>query len=352
MWWFALVPVSVAGAHVVSPAYAGNCQSPVWSRDGSKLAYEVNFHDKKIIELYVYDTLKATERRIRPLARGRSSLTEGFDVARESVAHEVSWAPAAIGRFVYSASTDGHDYDLYIDGSGPVAPAVGTDGAPAWSPNGRAIAFTSARSGEGDLYVLDVDRIDGPPKQVTSKADTSELFAAWSPVGRSLAYVSHSRQGDNVYVIDDTEKPVARRLTFWEGTQTRPSWSPDGKTIAFYANHEKPGRFDLTIVPAAGGEPTRLASGVVMSTHGPSWTPDGRSIVFVKDDDPRYDPLWIVPLSAPESARALGSDTVGNGDLDVVKAADGKIWVAVAAQGLVGDEVRDFKRVYVLELGP
>ena len=350
MWWFALVRLAVAGAQVVSPAYAGNCQSPAWSQDGSKLAYEVNYHDKKVIELHVYDALQRTERRIRPLNRGQSSLTQGFDVARESVAHEVSWAPTSIGRFVYSASTDGHDYDLFIDGSGPVAPAPGTDGGPAWSPSGRSIAFTSARSGEGDLYVLDVDRIDGPPKQLTSKADTSELFAAWSPIGKSLAYVSHSRQGDNLYVIDNIDKPDARRITFWEGTQTRPSWSPDGKLIAFYSNHESSTRFDLSIVPAAGGEPTRLANGVVMSTHGPNWTPDGRSIVFVKDDDARYDPLWIVPVATPASARALGADTVGNGDLDVVKAADGKLWVAVAAQGLAGDEVRDFKRVYVLEL--
>jgi hypothetical protein len=67
----------------------------------------------------------------------------------------------------------------------------------------------------------------------------------------------------------------------------------------------------------------------------------------VKDDDAHYDPLWIVPVATPASARALASDTVGNGDLDVVKATDGKIWVAIAAQGLAGDEVRDFKRVYV-----
>ena len=350
MWWFALERLAVAGAHVVSPEYAANCQSPAWSPDGSKLAYEVNYHDKKIIELHVYDTAKGTERRVRPLNRGQSSLTQGFDVARESVAHEASWAPASIGRFVYSASTDGHDYDLFIDGSGPVAPAPGTDGGPAWSPSGRSIAFTSARSGEGDLYVLDVDRIDAAPKQLTSKADTSELFAAWSPIGKSLAYVSHSRQGDNLYVIDNIDKADARRLTFWEGTQTRPSWSPDGKLIAFYSNHENPTRFDLSIVPAAGGEPTRLASGVVMSSDGPSWTPDGQGIVFVKDDDAHYDPLWIVPVATPASARALASDTVGNGDLDVVKATDGKIWVAIAAQGLAGDEVRDFKRVYVLEL--
>jgi Tol biopolymer transport system component len=152
---------------------------------------------------------------------------------------------------LYSASTDGHDYDLFIDGSGPVAPAPGTDGGPAWSPNGRSIAFTSARSGEGDLYVLDVDRIDGPPKQLTSKEDTSELFAAWSPIGKSLAYVSHSRQGDNLYVIDDIDKLDARRLTFWEERRRIRRGARTESLIAFYSNHENPTR--LRSLDRAGG---------------------------------------------------------------------------------------------------
>jgi Tol biopolymer transport system component len=350
MWWFALVPLAAAGARVVSPEYGGNCQAPAWAKDGSRLAYEVNFHDRKIIELYVYESGKGTAQRIRPLTRGQSTLTAGFEVSKESVAHEASWAPLAIGRFVYSASTDGRDYDLFLEGSGAIAPAPGTDGTPAWSPNGRSIAFTSARSGQGDLYLLEVDRLDGPPRQLTSKPDTSELYAAWAPTGKALAYVAHSRQGDNLYVIDDTSAPEARRVTFGEGTQTRPSWSPDGKRIAFYSNHGTPGRFDLAVVPAAGGEPTALVTGVVLSAHGPSWTPDGKSIVFVKDDDARFDPIWIVPVDTPSAARAVGADTVGNGDLDLVKGKDGKTWLAVAAQGLAGDEVRDFKRVYVLEL--
>jgi Tol biopolymer transport system component len=351
MWLLSCIASGWAGARAISPDYDGNCQSPVWSRDGSKLAYEVNFHDKKVIELYVYEPGKGAERRVRPLARGQSSLTAGFEVATtESVAHEASWSPASIGRFVYSASTDGHDYDLFIDGAGGVAKAPGADGNPSWSPNGRYVAFTSARTGEGDVYVLDVNTIEDAPRQLTTKADTSELYAAWAPNSKSLAYVSHSRQGDNVYVIDTIDKGEARRVTFWEGTQTRPTWSPDGKLIAFYSNHEEPTRFDLSVVAAAGGEPRSIAKGVVMSGRGPSWTPDGQSIVYVQDDDPNYDPLWLVAVASPGTARRIQSDTVGNGDVDVVQGTDGKTYVAVAAQGLVGDEVRDFKRIYVLQL--
>jgi Tol biopolymer transport system component len=181
---------------------------------------------------------------------------------------------------VYSASTDGHDYDLFIDGSGPGAHPRRERTA---GRRGRRTAARSRSRARAPARAISTCSTSigstAPPKQLTSKADTSELFAAWSPIGKSLAYVSHSRQGDNLYVIDNIDKADARRLTFWEGTQTRPSWSPDGKLIAFYSNHENPTRFDLSIVPAAGGEPTRLASGVVMSSDGPSWTPDGQGIV-------------------------------------------------------------------------
>ncbi len=340
-----------ANAHPVSPPYDGNCQSPTWSRDGAKLSYEVNYHDRKVIELYVYEPGSREPRRVRPIGRGTTSLTAGFDSAGgENVAHEVSWAPPIIDRFVYSVSTAARDYDLAIDRAGPIAAAPGADGGPDWSPDGHWIVFTSARTGQGDLYLLDAHALESPPRRLTEVPEASELYARFSPDSRSVAYVVHTARGDNLFVIDDIENPEPRRLTDWPHAQTRPSWSPDGRYIAFYANKDVPSRFDLYVVPAKGGRPFPVARGVALSHDGPPWTPDGRSLVYVLDDDDRYDPVYIAPFDDPGAARPVPTGTVGNGDLAVARGTDGRTWLAVAAQGLERDEVRDFKRIYVMPL--
>ena len=74
--------------------------------------------------------------------------------------------------------------------------------------------------------------------------------------------------------------------------------------------------------------------------------------MVVRNDDDAYDPVWMVPVKQPSSARPLDTRTVGNGDLDVTKGTDGRVWIAVAAQGLDTDTKREFKRIYVLPLTP
>ena len=347
-----LLPLALAGARPVSAPTDGNCQSPAWSPDGANLAYEVNYHDRKAIDLFVYTPGEGDPRQVRPVQRSSSSLTAGFSGAggEERVAHEASWAPTSIGRLVYSASTGGRDYDLFIDGGGALAAGPDADGGPVWSPDGAHIAFTSARSGQGDLYLIDTAQIDAPPRQLTTAPESSEVFAAWSPDGRRLAYVGHTSSGDNLYLIDDVAAPSPRRVTGWNHTQTRPSWSPDGKSIAFYSNHADPDRFDLYVMEV-GREARRVVEGVLLNPRGPSWTPDSAAIITVRDDDARYDPVWIVPIADPSRARAVPTGTIGNGDLDVVRGTDGRVWLAVTAQGRESDEVRDFKRVFVMELG-
>jgi len=344
-----LLSTALAGARPISPAYDGNCQLPTWSPDGSRLSYEVNYHDRKVIELYVYEPGQGDPTPVRPVERG-SSMTAGFSTGGgESVTHEVSWAPANIGRFVYSASTASKDYDIFIDQAGPVAAGAGADGGPQWSPDGRWIAFTSARSGQGDLYLVDTHRIEAQPAQLTTDPESAELFASWSPHGFSLIYVGHNDSGDSIYIIEHVENPQPKLLVDWGATQTRPTFSPDGKRVAFYSNHDDNERFDLYVM-SLGSKPYPVARGVVMNARGPTWTPDSSHLVYVKDDDDRYDPVYLASVLSPDSAKRLATGTVGNGDVDVVRGTDGRTWLAIAAQGRDNDKVKDFKRVYVMEL--
>ena len=109
-------------------------------------------------------------------------------------------------------------------------------------------------------------------------------------------------------------------------------------------------RSDLYVTPV-GGTPTLVATDVLMNDGGPSWTPDGRHILYVKHEEQAFDPVYAAPVRQPSQAQRIATGTVGNQDLDVVKRADGKVWLAVVAQGLAGDKVRDFKKVYVMPLG-
>lgn len=347
-----LLPSAWAQATPISPDYEGNCEAPMWSSDGTQLSWEVNFHDRKVIDLYVMAFGSGSgPRKVVPVVRGASAMTAGFDVAAaQDVVHEITFSPPSLHRFIYSASGASEDYDLYMDGGGAIAAAPGADGNAAWSPDGRHIVFTSARTGQGDLYLLDVNSLEAPPLKLSGDAVATEIYAAWAPDSQHLAFVGHTRQGDNLYIIDNVGFPAPRQFTSWEHTQTHPTWSPDGTMIAFYSNHTDIHRFDLYMAPV-NGTPTLVAQDVVMNGAGPAWTPDGRHLIYVKHDDNRYNPVYAAPVRQPSQAQPVATGTVGNADLSVAKRSDGKVWLAVAAQGRTGDRVRDFRKVYVMALG-
>ncbi|TVQ91089.1 MAG: hypothetical protein EA397_11385 [Deltaproteobacteria bacterium] len=348
-----LLPALAAPSTQVAARDGANLQRPSWSPDGRQLSYEANFHDKKEVELYVGDPHKKTFRRVQPVVRGASSIASGFGQAGGGsgtrVAHELSWSPANIGRYVYTASTDKNVYDLYMMNGSAIAPSPATDGGAAWSPDGKHLVFSSARTGQGDLYHLEISDLTAPPRRLTRTEDAAELFATWSPDSRSVAFVGKGKSGDNLFLLPDlTSAPIA--LTAWSGTQTSPSFSPDGKRIAFYANRDVRDRFDLHVVEArSGATPIRIARDVVLN-RAPMWTPDGQHLIFVCNDDDNYDPICRAPVRENAQVEPLELGTVGHGDLDLTQGPDGNLWLAFTAQGRTKDTERSFKRLFIAPL--
>ncbi len=339
-------------AVVISVPLQANCQAPRWSPDGTLLLYESNDHAKKTVDLYAFTpATRASRRVIIPGATASSSMTDGFVAAsNDHVSHEPSFAPTG-NRFVYSATGSTGDYDLYLDTGTRLSPSPGADGNPAWSPDGKHIAFTTARTGEGDLYLLDAAALDAAPQRLTTDPTASEIYASWSPDSAALVYVGHAAKGDNVYLLDNLQSPVPKALTAWPHVQTRPTFSPDGKRIAFYSDHTTPDRFDLYVMPL-GGTPTLVAADVVMNSRGPTWTPDGVGLIYVQHDPDRFDPVREAPWADPTKVTTIPTGTVGNGDLDIVRKADGSVWLAVSALGTADAPTgqRDFAKVYVVGL--
>ena len=369
-----LAPALAAGPPL-SPAVTAHAVAPQWSADGGQIAWELTAPACSRVVLYVYD--ERTDRlgrvqvgggmgRIAPVDRDRppnpcattgAAATRGFSTAaRADATQALSWAPAGgaagFGTFTFSGSDAGSDLDLYVQ-VGPSGARIdaspGADSDPRWvaGPT-RRVVFTSARTGNGDLYLAQLDQ--GQTIRLTDAPRTAELYAAPSPDGNRLAYVAHDQDGDHLWLRPDFEAGTpSQRLTDWGGLQVRPSWRPDGGALAFYANRDDPGRFDLYVLDLPDGEPRRLATGVHLDAGGPSWTPEGRALVVVQADDAQFNPVVRIDATTGRSV-AVPTGTVGNGDLDLVTGIDGRVWLAISALGRDGDAVREYRRIYTMVL--
>lgn len=139
--------------------------------------------------------------------------------------------------------------------------------------------------------------VDARKAESLTSGNYDESQPAWSPDGKSIAFVS-DRDADpdrtdnsDVFVIDAKAGAEARKLTTFTGPDGgRPAWSPDGKFIAYLRGDEPKytayNRNKLAIVPAGGGEPKLLTASLDRAIAGPvAWSADGSSLTFVVQDD-------------------------------------------------------------------
>ncbi len=154
------------------------------------------------------------------------------------------------------------------------------DSGPSWSPDGRQIAFSSDRAAGQGIYIMEAN---GRLQRLLTDFGAGPL--AWSPDGRRLAFVAYVDGNLDIYVIDAVvperwERPaVPQRLTEDPARDSWPSWSPDGRQIAFESDRqEDKAQAGIYVMDADGGNPRNLTP--VWSAHQPSWSPDGQQIAF------------------------------------------------------------------------
>ncbi len=131
----------------------------------------------------------------------------------------------------------------------------------------------------GKNFTLRIADADGEGGQVALNSMEPIISPAWSPDGRELAYVSFESQKAVVYV-QDTSSGKRRALANFRGSNSAPAWSPDGQTLAVTLSRD--GGSQLYLIGRNGDNVRRLTQSIGIDTE-PVFSPDGHFVYFVSD---------------------------------------------------------------------
>lgn len=202
--------------------------------------------------------------------------------------------PPITGRLAFVSERDGNSeiYAVNADGTDPVrlTTNTATDEGPAWSPDGKRIAFVSNRDsgaeplGGSDIYTMDADGSN----VVRLTFGSFNSGPSWSPDGRKIVF-SGLRDGNlGIFVMSLDNPTTITNVGHARGYQVDPAWSPDGSKIAFTSDWRAfDFVYDAYVAKADGSGISILFEGPFLSIDGPqfyfqpAWSPDGGKIAVV-----------------------------------------------------------------------
>ncbi len=248
-----------------------------WASDGRSLVYASGEIENCFL-FRVDERGSAEPKRVEIASQGALS---------PATAHNANWL--AFSRAVY-------DTDIWQLAVGekpaPLLVSTALDRAAQFSPDGRRIAFTSARG--GDRTSIWLANADGThPAQLTSGPEDRHGSPQWSPDGRWIAFDARGRDGRwNIKVIDSSGGQP-RQLTSGPFSSTIPTWSRDGKWIYFACS--RTGQSEIWRVPSVGGAAEQITRNGGHMAHE---SPDARTLYYMKDAT--TGPLFAQPFGGHE----------------------------------------------------
>lgn len=219
---------------------------------------------------------------------------DGYNPRRFTHTGSITLTPAwsSDGKWLAYTSYERGKADLYIkhitEKLGAVIAKKGINITPSWVPGKFVLAATLSFSGDQEIYLLTgTGKIS---KRLTYNWGI-DLSPTWSPDGKQMAFVS-KRSGTPQIYIKNIDSGVVKRLTFQGNYNTQPSWSPKGDILAYSAMKE--GRSNIFVIGVDGEGPVQLTHNEG-NNESPSWSPDGNLIVF---SSTREGPSRVYVLTA------------------------------------------------------
>jgi TolB protein len=241
---------------------------PAWSPDGTRIAF-TSYRDGNA-EIYLMNADGSGQRRLtnHPLTDNSPAWTQDGRIVFRS--NRDRWAN------FYSVAPDGSDLRQ-------LTATLMDKGAPVPAPDGRFIAFVGhLDKGRSEIFLLPAG--GGIPRDLTGALSKERKFSpAWSPDGRTLAYVESKEPALNVWLID-TDGTNPRKVTDNAFVNAFPSWSPDGRQFAFVSSREGSrmdrARGDIYLMDVDGSQARNLTRTPDEENY-PAWSSDGSTIYYV-----------------------------------------------------------------------
>ncbi len=234
--------------------------------------------------LHIFDLRTETSRKIA------IQLADDFNWARD----EIKDATENIGSS--TLSPDGNRLLLSARGDIYTVPATSGitrnltqssyahDRAPAWSPDGKWIAFLSDLNGEYEIYIQKQDGSE-PRQQLTTGADTYKFNISWSPDSKKILW--NDKKLRLQYIdIATREVTLVDQSEIWEFTSA--AWSPDSRWIA-YSNPQPYGMYNIVLYDTQTGSKTDITD-TWHSSSGPAFSTDGKYLLFTSSRD--FNPIY------------------------------------------------------------
>jgi Tol biopolymer transport system component len=261
--------ISVMAGHRLTATPAYDTRALEFLPDGIRLIYYANDFD--VHGIYLYDLTQDTD--IPLVTNAENGMEPSWSPDGSRIAF-VKYSEGPKSCQIYTANIDGTESRQLT--RGPYY-----NWTPRWSPDGRKLVLETTRNsnlepdvnsgGYRDIYVMDANG----QNQINLTKKTYGHHPSWSPDGKSIAYMSYGESGAaNIYVMK-SDGSFKQNISHGVTRDSEPVWSPDGQWIAFTRTANKPGdseAMDIWIMKSDGTEQRQVTFNQSnFTSYSPSW---------------------------------------------------------------------------------